>query len=212
MKPAGAPGHRWQRCRWRLPVSLSRLGLRVCVFPWMKQHPASLSVPTPPPWKLPFSLSVFPTNEEAYFGRNRHRHQGTRIFVLFYFCHLVAVLLSSLKLSVPQFSVYKLEMASATNLPPGLSEGFVSWLPSLELPSSAWESPRTAGRLGRWAGGWFPCGPPTLPFSYLVRVFQCGIDTLEMSFLKEDSKQNLDLICFVGTYLTLRNGWGQVGN
>lgn len=102
----------------------------VCVFPRVKWHPASESVPNPPSWKLPSSLSAFPTSKEAYFGRNRPRHQGTTNF--FFLCHLVVVLLSSLNLSVPQFSVCKLEMAFATNLPPGVSEGLMSWLPTLD--------------------------------------------------------------------------------
>ena len=42
------------------------------------------------------------------------------------------MLLSSLNLSVPQFSVCKLEIAFATNLPPGVSEGLMSWLPTLD--------------------------------------------------------------------------------
>lgn len=36
--------------------------------------------------------------------------------------------------------------------------------------------------------------------------------TLWRCFLREDSKQNLDPICLVGTYLTLRHSWGQKGN
>lgn len=73
----------------------------------------------------------------------------------FFFLLLSSCVIVIPTLSVPQFSVYKLEMAFATNLPPGISQGFMSWLPSLEpaerCPSLRGSSnSRETGKKGRW--------------------------------------------------------------
>ena len=79
---------------------------------------------------IPLSL---PNKQGSLFQKKQTQASRDHEFFFFFsLCHLVVVLLSSLNLSVPQFSVCKLEIAFATNLPPGVSEGLMSWLPTLD--------------------------------------------------------------------------------